>query len=105
MPLTITNPYRLRLECLRNVSPGCADLAGCIVVALRTEVITLPSATLIEDLFDHLDAIAAQHSGSATRLGIWMMGLIHAKVLLSTEVETFLSDAATLGGPSSVGPS
>ena len=24
MPLTITNPYRLRLECLRNVSPGCA---------------------------------------------------------------------------------
>lgn len=104
MPLTITNPYRLRLECLRNVSPGCADLAGRIVVALRTEVMTLSTATLIEDLFDHLDEVASQRGGSVTRLGVWMYGLVYAKALLSTEVEMFLADAATLGGPSSVGP-
>lgn len=104
MPLTITNPYRLRIECLRNVSPHCADLAGRIVVALRIEALTLPTATLIEDLFDHLDAVGLQRGSSVTRLGIWMMGLVHAKALLSTEVEMFLADAAALGGPSSVAP-
>ncbi|KAA0986193.1 hypothetical protein BI292_01305 [Pseudomonas sp. 43NM1] len=101
MPFTITNPYRLRIECLRNVSPGCADLAGRITVALRTEILNIPTATLMQSLFDHLDAIAAQHSGSVTRLGIWMCSLVHARVLLIHEVEIFLSDATAIGGASS----
>lgn len=103
MPITITNPYRLRLECLRNVSPGCADLAGRIVVALRTEDMTLSTATLIEDLFDHLDAVGLHMNGSVDRLGLWMYCLVEAKALQRTDVETFLSDAATLSGPSSAG--
>lgn len=104
MPLAITNPYRLRIECLRKLSPQCADLVGRIVVTLRIEALSLPTSTLIEDLFNHMDAVGSQRVGSVTRLGVWMLGLVHAKALLSTEVETFLSDAAILGGPSSVGP-
>lgn len=70
MPLTVANPYRLRMECLRNVSPDCADLAARITVALRTDTLKISTDTLVQGLFDHLDAIAAQHSGSVTRLGI-----------------------------------
>ena len=104
MPLTITNPYRLRMECLRNVSPYYADLAGRIVVAVRTEALSLPTVTLIEELFDHLDKIASQQRGSVKCLSVWMSGLVYAKALLITDVERFLADAAALGGPSSVGP-
>ncbi|MFL1495548.1 hypothetical protein [Pseudomonas antarctica] len=104
MALNMTNSYRLRLECVRNLSPNCADLAGRIAVALRTETLTQPTAILIEGLFDHLDAVVSQHNGSVTRLGVWMCGLVYAKALLSTEAEIFLADAAILGGPSSLGP-
>ncbi|MFL1495605.1 transposase [Pseudomonas sp. O64] len=96
----------LRLHDMAMTLLECSPLtvATSDVDSIWEEALSLPTVTLIEELFDHLDKIASQQRGSVKCLSVWMSGLVYAKALLITDVERFLADAAALGGPSSVGP-
>ena len=104
MPLPVTPSYERALRDLRTLSPDTAALAERTALDLQPEVLATSSDSLEVQLLDHLLAVAQQQAHSTTRFSVWLSAVVAAKALTHQQADTFVCEAATLGGSSSVAP-